>query len=175
MPRATDAVAWFRGRHGACLERLVEFLRIPSVSTSPERVPEMARAAAWVAAQLRDLGFPRVEVLPTARHPVVYGEQLGAGPGAPTVLFYGHYDVQPAEPLEKWTSGPFEPAVRGEALYARGASDMKGGVCCFLNAVEALVRTGGGKLPVNLKVMIEGEEEIGSPSLPGFLKEQKAR
>jgi acetylornithine deacetylase/succinyl-diaminopimelate desuccinylase-like protein len=112
-----------------------------------------------------------VQIFPTAGHPVVFGQWLNAGADAPTVLIYGHYDVQPAEPLELWESGAFEPTIRGENLYARGASDMKGQVVAALSAVEAVQKQ--GPLPVNLKFILEGEEEIGSPNLTGFLEEHK--
>lgn len=147
---------------------LREILSIPSISTDPAHAEDIRRAAAWVADSLRALGMQRVEIFPTARHPVVYAEWLGV-PGAPTVLIYGHYDVQPAEPLDLWESGPFEPDERGEDIYARGASDMKGQVVAALKAVEALIQTGG--LPVNVTWLIEGEEEIGSPNLVPFMTE----
>ncbi|HUV92326.1 MAG TPA: dipeptidase, partial [Anaerolineales bacterium] len=117
------------------------------------------------------LGFENVKILPTARHPVVYGESLKAGSDKPTVLIYGHYDVQPAEPLELWGTPPFEPTKHGENLYGRGASDMKEQVVASLKAVEAYAHT--GDLPINVKFIIEGEEEIGSPSLEKFLTENK--
>ena len=109
-----------------------------------------------------------VRKFPTDRHPIVYGEYLKAV-GAPTILVYGHYDVQPADPLDKWHTGPFEPTVRGENLYARGASDMKGQIAAVLFALEAILKN--GKLPVNLKWLIEGEEEIGSPNLGNFIEQ----
>jgi acetylornithine deacetylase/succinyl-diaminopimelate desuccinylase-like protein len=168
------ALAYARAQRGKTLQDLQELARIPSVSTLPERRADMARAAEWLAARLRALGFAHAEVLPTKGHPVAYGEHLQAGADAPTVLFYGHYDVQPADPVDEWESGPFEPAVRGENLYARGASDMKGQIVAFLGAVEALVR-GGGRLPVNLKCLLEGEEEIGSLSLPEFLARNRGK
>lgn len=153
------------------LNELKAFLTIPSVSTDPAHQPDIQRAAAWVAEQLRALGASRVEILPTAGHPVVYGEMLAAGPATPTMLVYGHYDVQPADPLELWQSGPFEPTERGENLYARGASDMKGQVLAVLKAIEAIVRT--DRLPVNVKFLIEGEEEVGSPHLADFITSHK--
>ncbi len=113
--------------------------------------------------------MPEFEIIPTKRHPVVYAEHLAAGPDAPTVLVYGHYDVQPADPLDLWETDPFEPTVRGDDLFARGASDMKGQIVAHIMAVEAMVKT--NCLPVNLKYMIEGEEEIGSPNLETFIKE----
>ncbi|MCW8132359.1 MAG: dipeptidase [Planctomycetota bacterium] len=173
MGQPDEGLAYARGHREAFVEHLKELLRIPSVSTAPEHTGDMQRAAEWVAAYVKTLGFQNVQVMPTAMHPVVYGENLRAGAGKPTLLVYGHYDVQPAEPLELWTTGAFEPTQRGDNLYARGASDMKGQVVCFLKAVESLVKTSGEALPVNLKLMIEGEEEIGSPSLPAFLKEKK--
>jgi acetylornithine deacetylase/succinyl-diaminopimelate desuccinylase-like protein len=162
------ALEYVRKNRQAFLLALREILSIPSISTDPAHVEDIHRAAAWVADHLRALGMQRVEIFPTSRHPVVYAEWLGA-PGAPTVLIYGHYDVQPVEPLDLWESGPFEPEERGEEIYARGASDMKGQVVATLKAVEALMQTGG--LPVNVKWLIEGEEEIGSPSLATFLAE----
>lgn len=151
------------------LDELQELVRIPSISTDPTAKPDMLRAAEWVAGQLRALGAANVQIFPTARHPVVYGEILSAGPDKPTVLVYGHYDVQPPEPLELWHSPAFEPTLRGENLYGRGASDMKGQVVISLKAIEALVHTGGA--PINFKFMIEGEEEIGSPNLDRFIAE----
>ena len=130
----------------------------------------MTSAAHWIAGQLKSLGFKNIQIFPTAKHPIVFGERL-VSPQAPTVLIYGHYDVQPAEPLELWQSPPFEPTVRGENIYARGASDMKGQVIASLSAVSAVLHA--GKSPVNLKYVVEGEEEIGSPNLSTFLQEHK--
>jgi acetylornithine deacetylase/succinyl-diaminopimelate desuccinylase-like protein len=146
---------------------LIDFVRIPSISTDATAKADMQHAAKWVAGELGRLGMENVQILPTGGHPVVFGEWMHAGAGKPTVLIYGHYDVQPVEPLELWKSPPFEPQLRGENLYGRGASDMKGQVVITLKAVEALARTGG--LPVNVKWMIEGEEEIGSPNLEKFI------
>ncbi|MCS6993289.1 MAG: dipeptidase [Anaerolineales bacterium] len=156
------------------LDQLKEFVSIASVSTDPEARSEMVRAAEWVAARLRALGVNQVEVAPTGGHPAVVGEWLGA-PGQPTILIYGHYDVQPVDPLELWQSPPFTPEVRGENLYGRGASDMKGQVMAVLSALEAVRVTTGGTFPVNLKFLIEGEEEIGSPSLPKFITQNRQR
>lgn len=151
-------------------DELVEFVSIPSISTDPAAKSEMQHAAAWVAQQLQSLGAVNIQIMPTAMHPVVYGEIMKA-PGRPVLLIYGHYDVQPVEPLELWVSPPFNPQVRGDNLYGRGASDMKGQVMVMLKAIEALIHT--GSLNVNLKFIIEGEEEIGSPSLDAFLKANK--
>ncbi len=147
---------------------LIEFIKIPSISTDEEYKSETLRAAEWTANHLKVLGMENVEVMPTDNggHPVVYGEYL-KNPGAPTVLVYGHYDVQPADPLELWESGPFEPEVRGEKLYGRGSSDMKGQALAAFHAIEAAMKSGG--MPVNLKFLIEGEEEIGSKNLGPFL------
>jgi acetylornithine deacetylase/succinyl-diaminopimelate desuccinylase-like protein len=166
----TAALEYARKNKEQFLKSLNAILSIPSVSTDPAHLPDMQQAADWVAAQLRDLGMQKVEIFPTARHPLVYAEWLGAQ-GAPTVLIYGHYDVQPADPLDQWQTGPFEPTVRGESLYARGASDMKGQMVAVIKAVEAIVKN--GVLPVNLKWLIEGEEEIGSPSLDAFIADHK--
>jgi acetylornithine deacetylase/succinyl-diaminopimelate desuccinylase-like protein len=165
------ALAYAQDNRDRFLDELKAFVRIPSVSTDPSAKPEMQRAAQWVADQLRSLGLQNVAIYSTAGHPVVYAEWLSAGSGKSTALIYGHYDVQPAEPLELWHSPAFEPTQRGENLYGRGASDMKGQVMISLKAVEALVCT--GDLPVNLKFLIEGEEEIGSPNLEPFIAEHK--
>jgi acetylornithine deacetylase/succinyl-diaminopimelate desuccinylase-like protein len=153
------------------LNELKDLLKIPSISAENEYIPDMQKAAEWVAARLKTIGMDKVQVMPTAQHPVVYGEWLGAGQDAPVVLVYGHYDVQPVDPIELWESPPFEPTQRGDHLFARGASDMKGQVMVTLNAIESLMRAGG--LPVNVKFLIEGEEETGSPSLDAFLAENK--
>src|SRR5579863_5942913 len=155
------------------LHELYEFLRIPSVSAQSEHKPDIERAAKWVAERLRSAGMDKVEVLPTKMHPLVYGESLRA-PGKPTILFYGHYDVQPAEPLDLWTSPAFEPTVRDGNLFGRGTADDKGQVHIHLKALEALLKT-SGTLPVNVKVMIEGEEEVGSVNLWEFVQKNRER
>lgn len=150
------------------VEDLKEFLRIPSVSALSEHRGDVAAAAEWLAAYLTSIGFDEVRLLETGGHPILYAEWLKA-PGAPTALIYGHYDVQPVDPLPLWTSPPFEPEVREGRLYARGASDDKGQLLMHLQALEALFQT-EGRLPVNVKLLIEGEEEIGSPSLDPFVR-----
>lgn len=147
-------------------DELCEFLRIPTVSADPQRGPDMARGAQWVAGHLSRLGLS-AEVIPTAGHPLVYAESPPV-PGAPTLLVYGHYDVQPPEPLELWTTPPFEPAVRDGMLYARGATDDKGQVLTHIKAAEAWLAV-ERRLPVQLKFLIEGEEEIGSENLNKFI------
>jgi len=165
---AQQAIEYVRQHRERFLNELKELVAIPSVSTSEEHKADIQRAAEWLATQLRSLGMEKVQIMPTAGHPVVYGEWLGAA-NAPTVLIYGHYDVQPEDPLELWESDPFEAQVRGEHLYGRGVSDMKGQVMASLKAVEAIVRSGG--LPVNIKWLLEGEEEIGSAHLGQFILE----
>jgi acetylornithine deacetylase/succinyl-diaminopimelate desuccinylase-like protein len=150
------------------LSELMEFLRIPSCSGPSVHRGDVARAAEWLAGRARAAGFQRVEVEPTGGHPIVRADWTGA-PGAPTALVYGHYDVQPPDPVEAWTTPPFEPTVRDGALYARGASDDKGPVFVHLAAAEALLRT-TGRLPVNLRLVIEGEEEVSSPNLLPYLE-----
>ncbi|HLE91713.1 MAG TPA: M20/M25/M40 family metallo-hydrolase, partial [Anaerolineales bacterium] len=150
------------------LSELIEILKIPSISTDAEYNDEVLRAAEWMANHLRGLGIENVEVMPTdGGHPVVYGDTVKK-PGAPTVLVYGHYDVQPADPLELWETGPFEPEVRGDLLYGRGSSDMKGQVLASFDAIESVMNS--GEMPVNLKFLLEGEEEIGSKNLEPFLR-----
>ncbi|MCX6033869.1 MAG: dipeptidase [Chloroflexi bacterium] len=164
------ALQYARKNKEKFLNTFKEILIIPSVSTDPAHNADIRHAAEWMAAQLRGLGMQKVQIFPTAKHPIVYGEWLGAA-GVPIVLIYGHYDVQPADPLNLWKTGPFDPLVRGEDIYARGASDMKGQDMVMLKAVESLVETGG--LPVNVKWLFEGEEEIGSPNLASFITEHK--
>ncbi len=164
---------YIESRRDAHLTELKEFLRIPSVSTKSEHKPDIARAAQWVAAKLRAAGMEKAEILPTDGHPMVFAEWLKA-PGKPTVLLYGHYDVQPAEPLDLWTSPAFEPTVRGANLYGRGTADDKGQVHIHIAALEALMKT-QGRIPINIKVMIEGEEEVGSTNLWNFVERYRER
>jgi len=154
------------------LDELLSFLRIPSISTLPEHKQDVARAARFVADALKTAGIENVEIVPTAKHPLVYGDWLHA-PGKPTVLCYGHYDVQPPDPLELWKSPPFEPAIRDGNIYARGACDDKGQMYMHIKAVEALHRVSQGKLPVNVKFLIEGEEEIGGESIANYVPSHK--
>ncbi len=169
MSTATDAfVTQNRNR---LLDELRQFIRIASVSTLPEHRPDIDRAAGFVADSLRAVGMENVEIVPTGKHPLVYADWLHA-PGKPTVLCYGHYDVQPADPLELWTSPPFEPTERNGNLYARGAVDDKGQMYMHVKAVEAL-RAVNGTLPVNLKFLIEGEEEIGGESIAKYVAAHK--
>jgi acetylornithine deacetylase/succinyl-diaminopimelate desuccinylase-like protein len=166
-------IDYIESSRDANIGELTEFLRIQSVSAKSEHKPDIERAAQWVAQKLRGAGLEKIEIVPTKMHPLVYGESLHA-PGKPTILFYGHYDVQPAEPLDLWTSPAFEPAVRNGNLFGRGTADDKGQVHIHIKALEALQKT-AGKLPINIKVMIEGEEEVGSVSLWDFVKQNRER
>jgi acetylornithine deacetylase/succinyl-diaminopimelate desuccinylase-like protein len=165
------AIEYIQERRSAFVEELKGFLRIPSVSTKSEHKADMLKAAEWLVEQMRGMGLEHVGILPTAGHPVVYADWLHAA-GKPTALVYGHYDVQPAEPLELWTTGPFDPTVRNGELYARGAVDDKGQVFMHLKALEAHLKT-TGRLPVNVRLLVEGEEEIGSPNLDPFILQHK--
>ena len=162
----------YLAEHGdAALSDMVDFLRIPSISSLKEHKVDVEQAARWTADRLRQAGIENVQVLPTAGHPVVYGDWLHAD-GKPTVLIYGHFDVQPADPLRLWTNPPFEPTVRNGRVYARGAGDDKGNMLIPILVAEAFLKT-GGKLPVNLKFIFEGQEEIGSPQFVPFVAEHK--
>ncbi len=157
-------------RRDQTLGGLIEFLKIPSVSTKPDHAPQMQRCANWLVERLRSAKL-KAEVRPTGGHPIVLAKNEHRA-GRPTVLFYGHYDVQPPEPLDKWTSPPFEPAVRNGAVYARGAVDDKGQVWANVEAISVWQESGG--LPVNLTMLIEGEEEIGSENLERFVAANRA-
>jgi acetylornithine deacetylase/succinyl-diaminopimelate desuccinylase-like protein len=151
------------------LEKMKELISIPSVSTDPDRKDAINRAAEWLKDELTSLGMTRVEIFPTPRHPIVYAEDLSAGKDKPTALIYGHYDVQPEDPVEEWNSDPFTPTEVGENLYARGATDMKGQIIATISAIQAIKKT--GDLPLNIKFLIEGEEEIGGSYLKTFIKD----
>ena len=164
----TDVDRFFTDNETRIRDELFELLRIPSVSARSEHNADTTRAAEWVAASMRAAGL-QATVHRTPGHPVVVGEWRGAGANAPTVLAYGHYDVQPAEPLDLWTSPPFEPTVRSGKIFARGSVDDKGQLFLHVKAVEALLRT-RGTLPVNLVLLVEGEEEVGSEHLSDFVE-----
>ena len=154
------------------LEGLKTWLRIPSISTAPEHKPDIRRAADFIAAELRDAGLENAGLIEGQGHPLVYAEWLGA-PGKPTLLFYGHYDVQPPDPLEEWKSAPFEPEIRDNNIYARGASDDKGQTYILVKAVEGLLKT-RGKLPINVRFLIEGEEEVGGEHIAAYVASKPA-
>jgi acetylornithine deacetylase/succinyl-diaminopimelate desuccinylase-like protein len=155
------------------LKELLEFLSIPSISSLKEHKADVAKAGEWVAARLQAAGIENVQVLPTGGHPVVYGDWMHA-PDKPTVLIYGHFDTQPVDPLELWTQPPFEPALKDNRVYARGASDDKVNMLAPILAVEALLSS-ESRLPVNVKCFFEGQEEIGSPQLPEFISANRQR
>jgi acetylornithine deacetylase/succinyl-diaminopimelate desuccinylase-like protein len=168
MSEVQKALDYAKQNREKFLNELIEVLKIPSISTDAQYREDILRTAQWMADHLKQLGMEDVEIMPTeGGHPVVYGDYIKK-PGAPTVLVYGHYDVQPADPLELWETGPFEPQVRGDLLFGRGSSDMKGQVLASLHAIESLMNNGG--MPVNLKFLLEGEEEIGSRNLEPFLR-----
>jgi len=153
------------------VNELKQYLAIPSVSALPQHAADTKRCAEWTADEMRRIGLENVRLVETPGYPVVYGDWLHA-PGAPTILFYGHYDVQPVDPVELWESPPFEGTVRDGEIYARGAADDKGQVFMHFKAIEAHLKN-GGKLPVNMKLVIEGEEEVGSVNLDNFIKANK--
>ncbi|HEX5416994.1 MAG TPA: M20/M25/M40 family metallo-hydrolase, partial [Chloroflexota bacterium] len=159
--------------HSRYRRELDELLRIPSISALPEHAGDVRKAGEWVADRMHAAGIEGVEIMETGGHPVVYGEWLHA-PGKPTILLYGHFDVQPVDPLNLWESPPFEPTERNGRLYARGVSDMKANLYLQIVAAEALLKT-AGELPINLRFFYEGQEEIGSPQVPAFLAANQDR
>ncbi|HKT78741.1 MAG TPA: dipeptidase [Vicinamibacterales bacterium] len=169
MDNVIDFINVNRDRY---LDELKGLLAIPSISALPEHAGDVRRCAEWCAAEMRRVGLENVRLMDTAGFPVVYGDWLGAE-GAPTILFYGHYDVQPVDPLDLWESPPFEATVRDGEIYARGAADDKGQVFMHLKAIEAHLKQ-NGRLPVNIKVMLEGEEEVGSEHLDDFIRAHKS-
>jgi acetylornithine deacetylase/succinyl-diaminopimelate desuccinylase-like protein len=177
MPSA--AVAFARENHPRFLDELKHLLRIPSVSTLPEHKKDVKAAADWLAAELKRIGMEHVEVIATPGHPLVYADWLHApvveGKPKPTCLCYGHYDVQPPDPLDEWKTPPFEPTERDGNLYARGAVDDKGQMYMHVKALEALFQAHGGKLPINVRVILEGEEEVGGEQIAKFVREHGDR
>jgi len=167
----TGALVYARSHRSRFLADLMEFVRFPSVSAQPKRAGDVRRCSAWLENHLKKVGLEKVKVVPTQRHPVVYAEWLHAR-GLPTVLIYGHYDVQPPDPLSEWASPPFEPTVRGNNLYGRGACDDKGQLFTHVKAIESFLHV-TGRLPVNVKCLFEGEEEIGSPHLTDFIEQNR--
>ena len=165
VPRDLDA--FFGANYSRIRDELFEFLRIPSVSARSEHVPDMNRASEWLADRVREIGL-HATIHQTPGHPIVVGEWRGAGPNAPTVLVYGHYDVQPVEPLDLWESPPFEPTVRGGKIFARGSVDDKGQLYLHVKALESHLKV-RGTLPMNVILLAEGEEEVGSDNLEAFI------
>jgi len=166
-----DVVDYINVNRDRYVEELKQYLAIPSISALPEHAADTRRAAEWTAESLRSAGMQNVRLIDTPGHPVVYGDWLGA-PDKPTVLFYGHYDVQPVDPVNLWTTPPFEATVRDGEIYARGAADDKGQVFMHIKAVEAFMKQ-AGSLPINIKFFIEGEEEVGSIHLDQFIRDHK--
>jgi acetylornithine deacetylase/succinyl-diaminopimelate desuccinylase-like protein len=173
MPDGDDLEAFLVAGHDRRIERWMEFVRIPSVSAQPEHADDCRRAAEWLADDLRAAGVEHVGVEETGGHPIVYGDWLRAA-DAPTVIAYGHYDVQPADPIELWDTPPFEPVVRGDRMIGRGAEDNKSCVQMHVRAIEALLAT-RDRLPVNVKLLFEGEEESGSEHLDAWLEANRER
>jgi len=166
-----DWKAYLADNTSRYLDELFNFLRIPSISSLPEHAADVKRAAEWVANRLTTAGIEAVQILPTEGHPVVYGQWLHAS-DKPTILIYGHFDTQPVDPLDGWTQPPFEPVIRDDRIYARGASDDKGNMLIPILAAEAMLNT-LGSLPVNVKFFFEGQEEIGSPQMPDFIASRR--
>ncbi|HEV8319366.1 MAG TPA: dipeptidase [Vicinamibacterales bacterium] len=168
MNQVVDFINVNRDRY---VEELKQYLGIPSISALPQHASDVRRAAEWTAEELRRVGLQNVRLIETPGNPVVYGDWLGA-PDAPTILFYGHYDVQPVDPVDQWITPPFEATVRDGEIYARGAADDKGQVFMHIKAVEAHLKK-NGRLPLNIKFFIEGEEEVGSVHLDDFVRSHK--
>src|SRR6185437_5381439 len=168
-PAVSSAIDYARENKQRFLNELKDLLRIPSVSTSQEHKDDVRKAAEMVAADLKRIGFENVEIIPTSGHPLVYADWLHAA-GKPTALCYAHFDVQPAEPLDEWTTPPWEPTERNGNVYARGAVDDKGQLWMQVKAYESLFKAGGGKLPINVRVLFEGEEEVGGEAIEEYVK-----
>ena len=168
MNNVIDFINTNRDRY---LDELKEYLAIPSISALPEHAQDVRRCAEWTADAMRRVGMENVRLIETPGYPVVYADWLGAE-GAPTILFYGHYDVQPVDPLNLWESPPFEATIRDGEIYARGAADDKGQIFMHFKAIEAHLKQ-NGRLPVNIRVILEGEEEVGSANLDDFIKAQQ--
>src|ERR1700693_5921498 len=171
---ASSAVDFARNHQQRFLSELKDLLRIPSVSTLEEHKPDVQKAAEFVANDLRRIGMENLEVIPTQGHPLIYADWLHA-PGKPTVLCYAHYDVQPPDPLDEWKTPPFDPTERNNNIYARGAVDDKGQLWMEVKALESLMKSGDGKLPINVKVIFEGEEEVGGESIAEYVRKQKSK
>jgi len=170
MSDVKKAIEYAHSHRERFTSELSEFIKIESISTDDAYKAQVEQAAEWAASHLRTIGIENVKLMPTGGHPVVYGDWLKK-PGAPTVLIYGHYDVQPVDPIELWETVPFDATIKGDYLFARGSSDMKGQVMATMNAVESVMKT--GDFPINLKFMLEGEEEIGSMNMGNFLPKHK--
>ncbi len=166
MSHTSKAIEYAHANRERFIKELIEFVKIESISTDDEYKAQVTSAAEWAAAHLRKIGIENVSLMDTGGHPIVYGDFLKK-PNAPTVLIYGHYDVQPIDPIELWDTPPFDATVKGDYIFARGTSDMKGQMMATINAVEAVMKT--GDFPINLKFLLEGEEEVGSQNMESFL------
>ena len=171
MAMRNEAIKYAELNYQKTISFLNEILSIRSISTFPENSGDMQLCANRLMEKFTELGFEHIQLFPTQKHPIIYADLLHAGTDKPTILIYGHYDVQPVDPIELWTSDPFASRVDGDYLYSRGSSDMKGQIVACLAAIEAIIKT--GRFPVNIKYIIEGEEEIGSPNLKLFLESHK--
>jgi acetylornithine deacetylase/succinyl-diaminopimelate desuccinylase-like protein len=171
---SATAVAFAKENQKRFLDELKALLSIPSISTLEEHKPDIEKAAKFVADELKRIGFENVEIIPSAGHPLIYADWLHAA-GKPTVLAYAHYDVQPAEPLDEWISPPFEPTERNNNIYARGAVDDKGQLWMQVKAYESLFKTNNGKLPVNVRIIFEGEEEVGGEAISEYVRKHGDR
>ncbi len=171
MDTRSQALVYAENHFDDSINFLNTLISIPSISTDPNKAKAINQCAEVIADKLSSLGINHVKVMPTAKYPVVYGDFLSVGENKPTIIIYGHYDVQPVDPIDLWSTSPFEGTIKDDYLFARGASDMKGQFVACLAAVEAIMKT--GNLPVNIKFLLEGEEEIGSPSLHQFLLDNK--
>src|SRR4051794_11664343 len=171
---ASPAVAYARQNQQRFLNELKDLLRIPSISTLEEHKSDVQKAADFVASELRRIGMENVEVIPTKGHPLIYADWLHAS-GKPTVLMYAHFDVQPPDPLDEWKTPPFEPTERNQNIYARGAVDDKGQLWMEVKALESLMTAHDGKLPINVKIIFEGEEEVGGESIAEYVRKQKQK
>lgn len=167
-----ELVKYINENIGRFIEELKDFLKIPSISNSPENKIDVDNCAKWLKEQIKNIGFNKVEIYNTPGHPIVYAENLEAGSDKPTALVYGHYDVQPVDPLDLWTNPPFEPIIREGKIYARGTTDDKGQVFIHIKSLETYLKV-NKSLPINIKLFIEGEEEIGSPNLVKFINDNK--
>src|SRR5690606_29119690 len=174
MHVAEQVLAYLKENKERLLGQLKQFLANPSISTDSSHKEDVEKAAQFIISYIKEIGFSDVELIETKGHPVVYAEYMEAGEDAPTVLFYGHYDVQPVDPLDEWLSDPFRAVIRDGRVYARGASDDKGQVFMHLAVFEAFMKT-KKKLPLNVKLLIEGEEEIGSANLYELLQKERAK
>ncbi len=167
-----NIVNFINDNHNNFVDELKEFLKIPSISTNPENKNDVRKCAEYVKQQLDLIGLENVKIYETPGHPIVYGDWLKAGENKTTILIYGHYDVQPVDPLNLWTDPPFSPVVRGDNIYARGSADDKGQVFMHMKSIQAHILN-NKVLPINIKFLIEGEEEIGSENLDSFIEKNK--